>query len=106
MDIEKKDSPPHPLEDTNHIQLCSGSGSGERVNVTAVAGCARSSFLRLPFYFSMATRFRHIAGSGVEVLIGGGSAREGLIAGDVSAASFGEVREEVVHGGAGFLRWE
>ncbi|CAG7883003.1 unnamed protein product [Brassica rapa] len=27
----------------------------------------------------------------IEVLIGGGSAREGLIAGDVSAASFGEV---------------
>ncbi|CAN7028341.1 unnamed protein product, partial [Brassica oleracea var. botrytis] len=36
--------------------------------------------------------FRHIAGSGVEVLIGGGSAREELIAGDVSAASGASVR--------------
>lgn len=48
--------------------------------------------------------FRHISGSGVEVLTGGGSAREGLSTGDVSAASGATVRFEKkwFQGGVGF----
>ncbi|KAL0721238.1 hypothetical protein Bca4012_035837 [Brassica carinata] len=68
---------------------------------------------RRPFFFPPSSflllqdhslPFRHIAGSGVEVLTGGGSAREELSTGDVSSASGATVRfaKKWSQGGVGF----